>query len=107
VGVSQPGGPATGGETRGRRKGPILLVDNDSQVLSILGEMLKDAGHHVLPVPSGAEALRVFVPAGFDLVITNVGMPEMSGWDLAERLRASDPNVPLIFITRWGPQGEE
>jgi two-component system, NarL family, capsular synthesis sensor histidine kinase RcsC len=61
----------------------------------------------VLPIPSGAEALRVFVPAGFDLVITNVGMPEMSGWDLAERLRAGDPNVPLIFITGWGLQEED
>ena len=107
IGMSQSGEPAAGGETRGERKGRILLVDNDPQVLSILGEMLKDAGHHVLPVPSGAEALRVFVPAGFDLVITNVGMPEMSGWDLAERLRAGDPNVPLIFITGWGLQEED
>jgi signal transduction histidine kinase/CheY-like chemotaxis protein len=107
IGMSQSGEPAAGGETRGERKGRILLVDNDSQVLSILGEMLKDAGHHVLPVPSGAEALRVFVPAGFDLVITNVGMPEMSGWDLAERLRTGDPNVPLIFITGWGLQEED
>jgi PAS domain S-box-containing protein len=96
-----------GSETRGERKGRILLVDNDSQVLTILGEMLKDAGHHVLPVPSGSEALRVFVPSGFDLVITNVGMPEMSGWDVAERLRASDPNVPVVFITGWGLQEED
>jgi PAS domain S-box-containing protein len=107
IGMSQTGESAPGGETRGERKGRILLVDNDPQVLSILGEMLKDAGHHVLPVPSGVEALRVFVPSGFDLVITNVGMPEMSGWDLAERLRAGDPNVPVIFITGWGLQEED
>jgi PAS domain S-box-containing protein len=107
IGMSQTGESPPGGETRGERKGRILLVDNDPQVLSILGEMLKDAGHHVLPVPSGAEALRVFVPSGFDLVITNVGMPEMSGWDLAERLRLGDPNVPVIFITGWGLQEED
>jgi PAS domain S-box-containing protein len=107
IGMSPTGESTTGGETRGERKGRILLVDNDPQVLSILGEMLKDAGHHVLPVPSGSEALRVFVPSGFDLVITNVGMPEMSGWDVAERLRASDPNVPVIFITGWGLQEED
>jgi PAS domain S-box-containing protein len=103
-----PGGEATpGGEPGVERKGRILLVDNDPQVLSILGEMLKDAGHHVLPVPSGPEALRVFVPSGFDLVITNVGMPEMSGWDVAEQLRARDANVPVIFITGWGLQEED
>jgi PAS domain S-box-containing protein len=107
IGMSPTGESAAGGEARGERKGRILLVDNDPQVLSILGEMLKDAGHHVLPVPSGREALRVFVPSGFDLVITNVGMPEMSGWDVAERLRAGDPHVPVIFITGWGLQEED
>jgi len=107
IGMSPTGESAVGGETGDERRGRILLVDNDPQVLSILGEMLKDAGHHVLPVPSGPEALRVFVPSGFDLVITNVGMPEMSGWDVAERLRAGDPHVPVIFITGWGLQEED
>ena len=41
--------------------------------------MLIDAGHHVLPVASGAEAMRVFVPGGFDLVMTNLGMTGMTG----------------------------
>ncbi|MEX2224703.1 MAG: response regulator [Candidatus Rokuibacteriota bacterium] len=107
IGMSPTGESTEGSEPGVERKGRILLVDNDLQVLSILGEMLKDAGHHVLPVPSGPEALRVFVPSGFDLVITNVGMPEMSGWDVAEQLRARDPNVPVIFITGWGLQEED
>ncbi|MGH7350040.1 MAG: hybrid sensor histidine kinase/response regulator, partial [Candidatus Rokuibacteriota bacterium] len=107
IGMSPTGESTEGGEPGTERKGRILLVDNDAQVLSILGEMLKDAGHHVLPVPSGPEALRVFVPSGFDLVITNVGMPEMSGWDVAEQLRARDPHVPVMFITGWGLQEED
>ena len=107
IGMGPAGESTAGPETGGERKGRILLVDNDPQVLSILGEMLKDAGHHVLPVPSGSEALRVFVPNGFDLIITNVGMPEMSGWDVAERLRTKDPDVPVIFITGWGLQEED
>ncbi|HSE06126.1 MAG TPA: response regulator [Methylomirabilota bacterium] len=107
IGMNPTGESAQGSDLGTGRTGRILLVDNDPQVLSILGEMLKDAGHHVLPVPSGPEALRVFVPSGFDLVITNVGMPEMSGWDVAEQLRARDPNVPVIFITRWGLQEED
>ena len=107
IGMNPTGEAAQSGETGIERTGRILLVDNDAQVLTILGEMLKDAGHHVLPVPSGPEALRVFVPSGFDLVITNVGMPEMSGWDVAEQIRARDPNVPVIFITGWGLQEED
>jgi PAS domain S-box-containing protein len=107
IGMKPTSESTTGSHPGGERTGRILLVDNDPQVLSILGEMLKDAGHHVLPVPSGPEALRVFIPSGFDLIITNVGMPDMSGWDVAERLRASDPQVPVIFITGWGLQEED
>ena len=90
-----------------RRRGRILLVDNDPQVMTILGEMLGDAGHHVVPVASGAEAVRVFVPGGFDLVMTNIGMAGMNGWELAERLRARDAHVPLMFITGWGLQEQD
>jgi PAS domain S-box-containing protein len=90
-----------------KRTGRVLLVDNDPQVMSILGEMLGDAGHHVVAVGSGAEALRVFVRGGFDLVLTNIGMAGMNGWELAERIRDRDPQVPIIFITGWGLQEQD
>jgi PAS domain S-box-containing protein len=107
VGVTSVSETPHGVESRGDRKGRILLVDNDPQVMTILGEMLSDAGHHVLPVASGAEAVRVFVPGGFDLVITNIGMAGMNGWEVAERVRARDARVPLIFVTGWGLQEED
>jgi CheY-like chemotaxis protein/anti-sigma regulatory factor (Ser/Thr protein kinase) len=91
----------------GTRSGHILLVDNEQPVMTILGEMLTEAGHRVLPVSSGAEAVRVFVPGGFDLVMTNLGMTGLTGWDVAERVRARDPRVPVIFITGWGLQEED
>jgi two-component system capsular synthesis sensor histidine kinase RcsC len=69
--------------------------------------MLRDAGHHVVPVGSGAEAVRVFVPGRFDLVLTNVGMPGMNGWELAEHIRTRDRDVPLVFITGWGMQEQD
>jgi PAS domain S-box-containing protein len=107
IGTSRaPEAPATA-ESIGSRRGRILLVDNEAQVMTILGEMLGEAGHHVVPVGSGAEALRVFVPGGFDLVLTNIGMAGMSGWELAERVRARDPRVPIVFITGWGMQEQD
>jgi PAS domain S-box-containing protein len=99
-----PAGPVVVGATR---SGRILLVDNELPVMTILGEMLTEAGHHVLPVASGVEAMRVFVPGGFDLVLTNLGMTGMTGWDVAERVRASDSRVPVVFITGWGLQAED
>jgi CheY-like chemotaxis protein len=98
---------ANDNEPIGTRRGRILLVDNDLQVLSILGEILKDAGHHVLPVGSGAEAIRVFVPGGFDMVITNIGMAGMTGWEVAQRIRVRDRHVPVAFITGWGLHEED
>jgi PAS domain S-box-containing protein len=102
--VQTPAGPET---VMGTRSGRILLVDNEVPVMTILGVMLTEAGHHVLPVASGAEAMRIFVPGGFDLVLTNLGMTGMTGWDVAERIRASDPRVPVVFITGWGLQAED
>ncbi len=107
VGVTTAHEPPQGMESLGDRKGRILLVDNDPQVMTILGEMLIDAGHHVLPVASGAEAVRVFVPGGFDLVMTNIGMAGMNGWEVAEHIRARDARVPVIFVTGWGLQEED
>jgi CheY-like chemotaxis protein/anti-sigma regulatory factor (Ser/Thr protein kinase) len=107
VGMTALAEPSPGVEALGDRKGRILLVDNDHQVMTVLGEMLRDAGHHVVPVGGGAEALRVFAPGGFDLVITNIGMTGMNGWELAEQIRARDPRVPLVFITGWGMQEQD
>jgi CheY-like chemotaxis protein len=90
-----------------QRTGRILLVDNDPQVMEILGKMLEDVGHKVVAVASGADALRKFVPGHFDLVVTNIGMVGMNGWELADHLRARDGEVPLVFITGWGMQEQD
>ncbi|HYB43130.1 MAG TPA: ATP-binding protein, partial [Candidatus Methylomirabilis sp.] len=107
VGAAAPPDPPPPALRPGARKGRILLVDNDPQVMTILGEMLRDAGHHVVPVGDGPDALRLFRPGAFDLVLTNIAMAGMSGWELAEQVRADDPEVPLVFITGWGMQEQD
>jgi PAS domain S-box-containing protein len=107
VGIAERPQASAGAESPGTRRGRILLVDNELPVMTVLGEMLTEAGHHVLPVASGAEAVRVFVPGGFDLVMTNLGMTGLTGWDVAERVRATDQHVPIVFITGWGLQAED
>jgi PAS domain S-box-containing protein len=107
VGTAEKNPPPADSEALGTRRGRVLLVDNELPVMTVLGEMLTEVGHHVLPVASGAEAVRVFVPGGFDLVMTNLGMTGLTGWDVAERVRASDPHVAVIFITGWGLQAED
>ena len=80
----------------------VLVVDDNPQVLATLAEMMRRVGHTVTPAVTARAALEDYVVGKYDAVVTNIGMAEMSGWELAERLRAIDAEVSLLFITGWG-----
>ena len=90
-----------------RRAARVLLVDDEPQVLATLTELIESAGHAVTPWGSAAAALQAYVTGRFDVVLSNVGMAGMNGWDFTERLRAVDTKVPVLFITGWGMRDEE
>ena len=92
---------------RERRQARVLLVDDNAQVLATLSEMMRGVGHKITASQSAVKALRDYEAGQFDVVITNVGMAEMNGWEFAERLRAADPRIPLLFITGWGLREED
>jgi len=77
------------------------------QVLSALTELLQAAGHEVSAAAGGAAALKIYTPGRYDVVMTNVGMAGMNGWEVTERVRALDARVPVVFITGWGLREEE
>ena len=85
----------------------MLLVDDEPQVLSALTELLQAAGHEVSAAAGGAAALKIYTPGRYDVVMTNVGMAGMNGWEVTERVRALDARVPVVFITGWGLREEE
>jgi len=91
----------------GRRHFRVLVVDDNPQVLATLAEMMRRVGHTVAPAVTARGALQDYAPGRFDVVVTNVGMAEMNGWEFAERLRALDARVPLLFITGWGLREED
>jgi CheY-like chemotaxis protein len=80
----------------GRR---VLLVDDDRMVRGMLAESLQHHGYHVTAAGDGHEALGLFEPSRYDVVVTDLLMPEMSGWELIERLRQADPDIPVIVIS--------
>ncbi|MGH7354327.1 MAG: response regulator [Candidatus Rokuibacteriota bacterium] len=90
-----------------RRRARVLLVDDEPQVLGALGALLEHAGHTVVAARGGREGLAAYAPDRFDVVLTNVGMAGMNGWEVAERLRAVDPLIPILFITGWGLREED
>jgi PAS domain S-box-containing protein len=85
----------------------VLLVDDEAKVRDALAELLTRMGHTVTPVPGGRAALAEFQPGRFDVVICNLGMAGMNGWEAAERLRAADPSVTILFVTGWGLREDE
>lgn len=52
--------------------------------------------------PAAPRPLATYAPGRFDVILTNVGMPGMTGWELVERIRATDGAVPVFLITGWG-----
>jgi CheY-like chemotaxis protein len=86
----------------------ILAVDDDPLVLMNTGALLEDLGHDVLEASSAQEALDLFqANPAIDLVISDQAMPKMTGLDLAERLRAARPDLPVIIATGYAelPEG--
>ncbi|MGA7385540.1 MAG: response regulator [Methylocella sp.] len=80
----------------------VLLVDDDPMVAVTAEAMLESLGHQVLTVFSGKEALNVLQGnSRIDLVITDHAMPQMTGSELADRIRAIRPNLPIILATGY------
>jgi DNA-binding response OmpR family regulator len=79
--------------------GKLLVVDDDPTIRDVLKTVFKKAGLNVVTAENGKAGLEAFGGGGFDLVITDIKMPVLSGIGMIERLRRSDPNIPIIIIT--------
>jgi PAS domain S-box-containing protein len=77
----------------------ILAVDDDRLVLMNTGEMLRDMGHTVFEATSGQQALDIVRREKVDLVVTDQAMPNMTGTQLVERIRAELPGLPIVLTT--------
>ena len=82
----------------------ILLVEDDVALREATLELLAQDGHAVIAVVDASQARKAFVPGRFDLVIADLGLPAVSGWDLLAELRAREPELPLMIVTGYGPQ---
>jgi signal transduction histidine kinase/CheY-like chemotaxis protein len=80
----------------------ILVVDDEEPVRELLCDILEDEGVEVTLAANGAEALARFEPGKFDAVLTDLGMPGMTGWELLRHISERDQQVPLAVITGWG-----
>jgi CheY-like chemotaxis protein len=85
----------------------VLVVDDEEAVLSVLAEMLRGGGHQVATALGGLAAIETLRGQSFDVVFTDLGMPEVTGWDLASIVKARRPECAVVLVSGWGFQLEE
>ena len=83
----------------------ILLIDDDAAILQLLAEMLTTAGYEVSVASNGNEGVTLYRQAPFDLVITDLLMPEKDGLEVIVELRKDFPDVKIITLSGGGAYG--
>lgn len=82
----------------------ILVAEDDSNILEGLVATLTSEGYEVTPVPDGEQALHHFKNNRYDLILVDIMMPGINGYDLCREVRAQDQNIPIIMLTAKGEE---
>jgi EAL domain-containing protein (putative c-di-GMP-specific phosphodiesterase class I)/CheY-like chemotaxis protein len=80
-------------------RGYILVVDDEPTLLRGISRLLTDRGYHVVCERDGEAALHTFRSREFDVIVTDIAMPQMDGIQLLRQLREHDADVPVVLIT--------
>jgi two-component system alkaline phosphatase synthesis response regulator PhoP len=80
----------------------ILLVEDEEHLLKTILLNLELENYHVTTATDGIEALKKFRSASFDLIILDVMLPELNGFDVCEEMRKENSQVPVLFLTAKG-----
>ena len=106
-----PIGGASEPAPRGANAGALprlraLVVDDEEAVLSVMADVLRALGQDVTAAPGGVAGLEAVARQTFDVVFTDLGMPEVNGWDLSLGVKARRPETAVVLVTGWGFQLE-
>lgn len=82
----------------------ILVIDDDENIRDIVFDMLEYLGHTIELAATGEEGVEKFKAREFDLVITDLGMPGISGWEVTRICKSLNPAIPVIMVSGWGNQ---
>jgi GAF domain-containing protein/ActR/RegA family two-component response regulator len=93
----EPGPAAVPAET----PSSILVIDDEADVRELVADVLAARGHAVTVAGSGREGLIRFETGRYDLVLTDLGMPDLNGWEVARSIKATRPATPVLLLTGW------
>ncbi|MDH4133848.1 MAG: response regulator, partial [Gammaproteobacteria bacterium] len=83
-------------------KRTVLVVDDETNMQTVMRMVLEDAGYGVITAGSGEEALPHIENPDLDVVVSDIRMPGMGGEAFLARVRSDRPNVPIIVVTAHG-----
>jgi CheY-like chemotaxis protein len=99
-----PAGAVTAGaadDGRINRGGSVLVIDDEADVRELVAEVLASHGHRVTTAAGGVEGVERFKEGQYDLVITDLGLPDLNGWDVARAIKICRATVPVLLLTGW------
>ncbi|HUL30012.1 MAG TPA: GAF domain-containing protein [Thermodesulfobacteriota bacterium] len=90
-----------------KKQARILVIDDEEFVRSVLSRMLSKVNHQVILAADGQKGVELFREGKYDLVLTDLGMPGMSGWEVCRNIKKISPDTPVGMITGWGAEMSE
>jgi CheY-like chemotaxis protein len=85
-------------------KNRILIVEDDEEMRALLSDMIEEEGYKTASVNNGSEAFRKLAKESFDLIITDIRMPGLTGLDILPGIKKLQPDAPIIVITAFGSE---
>ena len=89
------------------KKANILIIDDEPEIGAVLSEILSKQGHQTSVFHSGKGGIEAFKGGGYEVLITDLGMPDVSGWDVIDIARQIEPDVISGVVTGWDISEEE
>jgi CheY-like chemotaxis protein len=86
----------------------ILIIDDDERVRSLLRDILLYGGYQVVEASDGKSGTNYIEQGGLvDMVMTDLGMPGMNGWEVVRWIKKREPKIPVALVTGWGVRLDE
>jgi DNA-binding response OmpR family regulator len=85
----------------------VLVIDDEASVRAVVCDFLRDLGCDADEADSGATGVTLVQRQRYDLVITDLKMPGMTGWEVVEAVRASVPTVPIVMISGFATEADQ
>jgi len=109
-GVSGPSEVQLPEKIAGSKKGrpaKVLVVEDNDLNRDMFGRYLTEMGHKGVLAANGKEMLPILERESFDLVITDLSMPGISGWQVAEQVKKRNPKMPVVLVSGWSIQQDD